>query len=68
MKTFAPNEPIFLHAKSGSMSGVYNMAGILETASGKSVIFAVMHNNFTKAVPEVRKETEEMLLRFRDKN
>jgi serine-type D-Ala-D-Ala carboxypeptidase/endopeptidase (penicillin-binding protein 4) len=68
MKSFAQNEPTFLYAKSGSMSGVYNLAGVLETASGKTVIFAVMNNNFTTSVSEVRKETEEMLVRFRDRN
>jgi D-alanyl-D-alanine carboxypeptidase/D-alanyl-D-alanine-endopeptidase (penicillin-binding protein 4) len=64
MKSFAMNEDNFLWAKSGSMSGVYNMAGFLKTKSNRTLTFAVMNNNFTKPVSEVRKEMEELLLKI----
>jgi D-alanyl-D-alanine carboxypeptidase/D-alanyl-D-alanine-endopeptidase (penicillin-binding protein 4) len=66
MKTFSMNKESFLSAKSGSMSGVYNMAGFLKTRSNRMLTFAVMNNNFTKPVSEVRKEMEAMLIKIRD--
>ena len=66
METFLKGEETFLYAKSGSMSGVYNLAGILETKNGRKLIFAVMNNNFTRSVGEVRSETAALLSKVRD--
>jgi D-alanyl-D-alanine carboxypeptidase/D-alanyl-D-alanine-endopeptidase (penicillin-binding protein 4) len=66
MNSFAMNESTFLYAKSGSMSGVYNLAGFLKTKSNRTLTFAVMNNNFTKPVSEVRQEMEALLIKIRD--
>lgn len=46
----------YIWAKSGSMSGVYNLAGFIKTKKGRTLTFALMNNNFTKPVSAVRKE------------
>ncbi|WP_266368993.1 D-alanyl-D-alanine carboxypeptidase/D-alanyl-D-alanine-endopeptidase [Tellurirhabdus rosea] len=51
----------FIYAKSGSMSGVYNLSGYLITRKGKLMLFSMMHNNFTATVSEMRKRTEAFL-------
>lgn len=66
MKNLAAAESPFLNAKSGSMSGVYNLAGFLQTGSGRTLTFAVMNNNFTTSVNSVRKEVEDFLLEIRN--
>ncbi len=60
-------EEPFIFAKSGSMSGVYNLSGYLKAKSGKLLTFSIMNNNFTSSVSEIRKETEKMILEIRDK-
>ncbi|UBM57305.1 D-alanyl-D-alanine carboxypeptidase [Marinilongibacter aquaticus] len=62
LKSFAADEKPFILGKSGSMSGVYNLAGFLKTDSGKTLIFAVMNNNFTQSVQAVRKDVERFLI------
>lgn len=54
-------------AKSGSMSGVYNLCGYIITPSGKKRIFAIMNNNFLQPVSEVRKKVWNFLSNFSDK-
>ncbi len=61
MQSFLAASSPFLYAKSGSMSGVYNLAGILKTDSGRQLLFAVMNNNFTDSVSEVRNATMSFL-------
>lgn len=51
----------FIFAKSGSMSGVYNLSGYLKTRSGKMLIFSFMNNNFTHPVSKVRNEVSRIL-------
>jgi len=43
---FSANLVDKIHAKTGSMTGVRNMAGYMETKSGKMVSFCVMFNGF----------------------
>jgi D-alanyl-D-alanine carboxypeptidase/D-alanyl-D-alanine-endopeptidase (penicillin-binding protein 4) len=62
---FNEKEETFIYAKSGSMSGVYNLAGYLKTSSGRILAFAVMNNNFTKSVSSVRAEVAQFLLKVR---
>jgi D-alanyl-D-alanine carboxypeptidase/D-alanyl-D-alanine-endopeptidase (penicillin-binding protein 4) len=61
MENFISDEPVFLFAKSGSMSGVYNLAGRIKTDSGRHLIFAVMNNNFAVGVSTVREQTAKLL-------
>lgn len=51
----------YIWAKSGSMSGVYNLAGFIKTKKGRTLTFALMNNNFTKPVSAVRKEMASFL-------
>lgn len=51
----------YVYAKSGSMTGVYNLSGYVVTKRGKLLYFSVMHNNFTQPVSEMRRRTSELL-------
>ena len=61
-----PGEP-YIFAKSGSMSGVYNLSGYLLTKKGKVLYFSVMNNNFTGPVSTARKQTGELLREIHEK-
>lgn len=58
---FKENKAPFIYAKSGSMSGVYNLSGYMVTSSGKRLIFSFMNNNFNTPVSNVRKEVAQIL-------
>jgi D-alanyl-D-alanine carboxypeptidase/D-alanyl-D-alanine-endopeptidase (penicillin-binding protein 4) len=51
----------YVFAKSGSMTGVYNLSGYIVTKQGKLLYFSIMHNNFTQPVSEMRRRTGELL-------
>lgn len=53
-------EGLFLQAKTGSMSGLVNLAGFAKTPSGRSLIFCMMINTSVLS----NKETEEVLGNF----
>ncbi|GAB3944550.1 serine-type D-Ala-D-Ala carboxypeptidase [Spirosoma harenae] len=55
-----PGKP-YVFAKSGSMTGVYNLSGYIVVHSGKVLFFSIMHNNFTQTVSEMRRRTGELL-------
>ncbi|GAB4031423.1 D-alanyl-D-alanine carboxypeptidase/D-alanyl-D-alanine-endopeptidase [Spirosoma gilvum] len=55
-----PGKP-YVFAKSGSMTGVYNLSGYVLVRSGKVLYFSIMHNNFTQTVSEMRRRTGELL-------
>ncbi len=68
LSQFNEHEETFIYAKSGSMSGVYNLAGYLKTDSGRTLAFAVMNNNFTRSVNSVRQEMAQFLLEVKAKH
>lgn len=51
----------YIFAKSGSMTGVYNLSGYVLAKSGNVLYFSIMHNNFTQTVSEMRRRTGELL-------
>jgi D-alanyl-D-alanine carboxypeptidase/D-alanyl-D-alanine-endopeptidase (penicillin-binding protein 4) len=67
LKSLAMNEKPYVFAKSGSMTGVYNLSGYLLTRSGKVLYFSIMHNNFTQSVSEMRRRTGELLTKIHEK-
>lgn len=51
----------YVFAKSGSMTGVYNLSGYLVTRKGKVLLFSMMHNNFVQPISEMRQRTAQFL-------
>ena len=60
-----PGKP-YVFAKSGSMSGVYNLSGYVLTKRNKLLYFSIMHNNFTQPVSEMRQRTAELVKRIHE--
>lgn len=61
LRSMAMGNKPYVFAKSGSMSGVYNLSGYVVTRSGNVLYFSIMHNNFLQAVSEMRRRTAELL-------
>ena len=61
LRSLAMNGKPYVFAKSGSMTGVYNLSGYVLTQRGKLLYFNIMHNNFTQSVSEMRQRTAELL-------
>ncbi|GAB4045696.1 D-alanyl-D-alanine carboxypeptidase [Spirosoma litoris] len=61
LRSIAMDGKPYIFAKSGSMTGVYNLSGYVLTRSGKTLYFSIMHNNFTQTVSEMRRRTGELL-------
>ncbi|WP_420147321.1 D-alanyl-D-alanine carboxypeptidase [Spirosoma sp.] len=61
LRSLSMNGQPYVFAKSGSMTGVYNLSGYLLTSRGKVLYFSIMHNNFTQSVSEMRQRTAELL-------
>ncbi|WP_338873936.1 D-alanyl-D-alanine carboxypeptidase [Spirosoma sp. SC4-14] len=61
LRTLSAADKPYIFAKSGSMSGVYNLSGYVLTKRNKVLYFSIMHNNFTQPVSEMRKRTADLL-------
>ncbi|MCK8491941.1 D-alanyl-D-alanine carboxypeptidase [Spirosoma sp. RP8] len=61
LRSIATTEKPYIFAKSGSMSGVYNLSGYVLTKRNRTLYFSIMHNNFTQPVSEMRRRTAELL-------
>ena len=57
----AKTDKPYIFAKSGSLTGVYNLSGYVLTRRGKVLYFSIMHNNFTQPVSEMRRRTMALL-------
>ncbi|MCQ2960538.1 MAG: D-alanyl-D-alanine carboxypeptidase/D-alanyl-D-alanine-endopeptidase [Bacteroidales bacterium] len=58
---FSSNLVDKIHAKTGSMTGVRNMAGYMETKSGKMVSFCVMFNGFFDSDHKMKEKQAKIL-------
>ncbi len=67
LRSVAMNGRPYVFAKSGSMTGVYNLSGYVLTQRGKVLYFSIMHNNFTQPVSEMRRRTAELLTQIHEK-
>ncbi|MDR3272659.1 MAG: D-alanyl-D-alanine carboxypeptidase [Flavobacteriaceae bacterium] len=63
--SFKGNPP-YVYAKTGSMSGVYNLSGFIKTHSGRILIFSFMNNNFQHSNSEIKAQMEKILQYVRD--
>ncbi|MEZ0542632.1 D-alanyl-D-alanine carboxypeptidase/D-alanyl-D-alanine-endopeptidase [Fibrella arboris] len=61
LRTIKSGDTPYVFAKSGSMTGVYNLSGYILTQRGKLLYFSIMHNNFTQPVGEMRRRTGDLL-------
>lgn len=51
-------------AKSGTMSRVSSYAGYVTTVKGKTLIFAIITNNFTCSISEIKEKYEKIMIRM----
>ena len=64
---FLNEEVPFIYAKSGSMTGVYNLSGYLISDKNNILAFSFMNNNFTHSIKEVKGEVERLLRTIKEK-
>lgn len=67
LRTLNKTETPYIFAKSGSMTGVYNLSGYIVTRKKRVLLFSMMHNNFVQPVSEIRKRTADFLETVRDR-
>ncbi|OIN60049.1 D-alanyl-D-alanine carboxypeptidase/D-alanyl-D-alanine endopeptidase [Arsenicibacter rosenii] len=67
LRTMNNSSTPYIFAKSGSMTGVYNLSGYIVTKKGKVLLFSMMHNNFTQTVSEIRKRTADFLAQIHER-
>ncbi len=65
--SFNNEENPYIFAKTGSMSGVYNLSGYLKTKKGNTILFSFMNNNFNDSVSSQRKAVEKILKQVRER-
>lgn len=57
----------YIYAKTGSMTGVYNLSGYLIGKSGRKLAFSCMNNLFTSKVHEASKDVEKIIKAIRER-
>lgn len=64
-KWYISEEP-YIYAKTGTLSNNHNLSGFLITRSGKTLIFSLMNNHYTKPTDEVKTEMQRLLNGIRE--
>lgn len=67
LTNYYKGDPVYVYAKTGTMSGVVCLSGFLYTASGKPLIFSVLVNNHMQPAWMIRKKVEGFLNRLAGK-
>ena len=67
LRSLATTGRPYVFAKSGSMTGVYNLSGYVVTKRGNVLYFSIMHNNFTQSVSEMRQRTAVLLTEIHER-
>jgi len=66
LKNFLPSDKPFVYAKSGSMTGVYNLSGYLVTDKGHILAFSFMNNHIKHSFKELKAEMEKVLITLKE--
>ncbi|WP_158546086.1 D-alanyl-D-alanine carboxypeptidase/D-alanyl-D-alanine-endopeptidase [Adhaeribacter pallidiroseus] len=61
LKRFYQSEIPFVFGKTGSLSNNYSQSGFITSKSGKTYIFALMNNNYTRPSAEIQLEMERIV-------
>lgn len=61
------NDPPFIYGKTGTLRHNHILSGLLMTKSGKTLIFAYMHNHYNSGSSPIKEEMEQVLLRIYEK-
>lgn len=64
-KWYISDEP-YIYAKTGTLSNNHNLSGYLITQSGKTLIFSLMNNHYTRPTDEVKMEMQKLLYEIRE--
>jgi D-alanyl-D-alanine carboxypeptidase/D-alanyl-D-alanine-endopeptidase (penicillin-binding protein 4) len=62
LKDYFIHPTVQVFAKTGSMSNVFTLSGIMITAKGKVLLFSILNNHFNGTVASVRRKVEQLLL------
>lgn len=66
LRNFLKSDVPFIYAKSGSMTGVYNLSGYLKTNKGNLIAFSIMNNNIKVPFQQLKGEVEKLLVYVRE--
>lgn len=66
LSSYYKSEIPYLHAKTGTLSGVVALSGYITGSSGRPYIFSVLVNNHRGSAVEIRRAVEAYLINFRE--